>query len=83
MFSYIRYCGLQQVVACTDETIIRMHDPISLRKIEIDKLYINDIKRTEVRSLTVKWPSLTPERREIVMEKITKVFHQMHIPFNF
>ncbi len=83
VFSYIDTVDCSRFVACTDETIIRMHDPISLRKIEIDKLYINDIKRTEVRSLTVKWPSLTPERREIVMEKITKVFHQMHIPFNF
>lgn len=46
-------------------------------------LFIHEISRPEVRSLANKWPNITPEKKEIILEKISEIFTQLNIPTNY
>lgn len=46
-------------------------------------LYIHEISRPEVRLLANKWPNLTPDKREIILDKIFGIFTQLNIPTNY
>lgn len=48
-----------------------------------NNIYIHDISRPEVRSLAKKWPNLTDEKRDVVLDKIFGIFTQLNIPTNY
>jgi predicted MPP superfamily phosphohydrolase len=47
------------------------------------KLYIHEISRPEVRQLTNKWPNITEDKRELILDKIYGIFTQLNIPTNY
>lgn len=49
----------------------------------VEKFYLNDINRQIVRELTYKWPIMEKYNKEEVIDKLTKIFSQLNIHFNF
>ena len=50
---------------------------------DFTNVYIHEISRGEVRTLANKWPNLSTEKREIILDKIFDVFTQLSIPINY
>ena len=71
------------LLATAAETIANTYDFTSIKEYFDEKLYIYDISRNEIRSLTNKWPNIPSEKIEDILEKIVNVFKQIHIPFNY
>jgi predicted MPP superfamily phosphohydrolase len=70
-------------IAATEEKVATSFTSYEFDGREYNNLYIHDISRPEVRSLASKWPNLTPEKREIIMDKIFTIFSQLNIPYNY
>ncbi len=70
-------------LAVSDETASRTYEYSSIRDFPHDKLYIYDLTRREIRSLTEKWPNIASEKKEFIVDKIINIFTQLHIPYNY
>jgi predicted MPP superfamily phosphohydrolase len=70
-------------VATTEETLLTSFDIYHFDGRSYKNIFIQEISRTEVRSLANKWPNLTTEKRELILEKIFKVQSQLNIPANY
>lgn len=70
-------------VATTEETLLTSFDIYHFDGRTYKNIIIQEISRTEVRTLANKWPNLTTEKRELILEKIFKVLAQLNIPANY
>ncbi|MEZ4842520.1 MAG: metallophosphoesterase [Flavobacteriaceae bacterium] len=71
------------IVTTAEETLFNSFANQSISEIKFINRFIWDIGRTQIRNLTNKWPNLTKENREVLLEKIHKVFNQLNIPSNY
>lgn len=51
--------------------------------VPIEKVFLNDIDRKIVRELAYKWPIEEKYDKDDIIEKLTKMFSQLNIHFNF
>jgi hypothetical protein len=49
----------------------------------VNDLYIHDITRKQVRDLTYKWPLVKQTTKEQVVDKLTSIFTDLNIHFNY
>ncbi|WP_407268965.1 metallophosphoesterase [Tenacibaculum maritimum] len=71
------------VLAVAEETLFNSFSNQSINNSKLSNRFIWEIGRTQIRTLTNKWPNLTDSNREILLEKIHKVFNQLNIPSNY
>jgi predicted MPP superfamily phosphohydrolase len=71
------------IVTTAEETLFNSFANQSINEIKFFNNFIWDIGRTQIRNLTNKWPNLTNENKEVLLEKIHKVFNQLNIPSNY
>jgi len=71
------------VIAVAEERLESSFKKNDLGSIEYSTLYIHELLRGEVRSLANKWPNLSQDKRETILEKIFQIFNQLHIPVNY
>lgn len=70
-------------IAATEEKLDASFSSYEFDGRTYSNLYIHEISRPEVRMLANKWPNLTPEKRELILEKIFTIFAQLNIPTNY
>lgn len=70
-------------VLTTEETIIRPYEDLGLMDFEYEDVYIHEISRNEVRTLTNKWPSIPKDKKEEILDKISQIFQQLNMPMNY
>ena len=58
-------------------------NPLTLDGLKYTELFLTDISRAKIRELTYKWPIKRNHNPDEIVEKITKLFSQLHIHFNF
>ncbi|WP_296150363.1 metallophosphoesterase [uncultured Flavobacterium sp.] len=80
---YISKYQNASIIATAEETLLNGFSNKTINGACFNNRFIWDIGRTQIRSLTNKWPSLSPESKEAVLEKIHKVFTQLNIPSNY
>lgn len=71
------------IVTTAEETLFNSFANQSINEIKFSNNFIWDIGRTQIRNLTNKWPNLTNENKEVLLDKIHKVFNQLNIPSNY
>jgi predicted phosphodiesterase len=81
--NYISKYKNASIIATAEETLINGFSNKTINGTNFNNNFIWDIGRTEIRTLTNKWPSLTAESKEVLLEKIHKVFTQLNIPSNY
>lgn len=81
--SYILQHNNSSIIATANETLFSSFSEGLIGEIDFKSLYIHDITRSEIRLLTDKWPNIPTTKREIILEKINKVFSQLNIPSNY
>ena len=70
-------------IACTEETLSRGYESLKIGSKQHANLFIHEISRNEVRELANKWPNLSEEKKEYILEKISQIFYQLNIPLNY
>lgn len=80
---YISKYKNASIIATAEETLLNGFSNKTINGTCFNNKFIWDIGRTQIRTLTNKWPSLTEESREILLEKIHSVFTQLNIPSNY
>nr|WP_315153815.1 metallophosphoesterase [uncultured Flavobacterium sp.] len=80
---YISKYKNASIIATAEETLLNGFSNKTINGTCFNNKFIWDIGRTQIRTLTNKWPSLTEESREILLEKIHTVFTQLNIPSNY
>lgn len=70
-------------IATIEEKLATSFASFTFDNKKYSNLFIHEISRPEVRSLANKWPNLTPEKREIILDKISEIFVQLNIPTNY
>jgi len=80
---YISKFKNASIIATAEETLLNGFSNKTINGTCFNNNFIWDIGRTEIRSLTNKWPSLTEESKEVLLDKIHKVFAQLNIPSNY
>ena len=70
-------------IACTEETLSRSYESLKIGTLQHSNLWIHEISRNEVRELTNKWPNLSEEKKEHILDKISQIFYQLNIPMNY
>ncbi|WP_445454629.1 metallophosphoesterase [Flavobacterium sp. 25HG05S-40] len=80
---YITKFKNASIIATAEETLLNGFSNKTINGTFFNNKFIWDIGRTQIRTLTNKWPSLSEESREILLEKIQKVFTQLNIPNNY
>ncbi|QMU64094.1 MAG: hypothetical protein GKR88_07190 [Flavobacteriaceae bacterium] len=71
------------IIAVAEETLLNNFSNQYINNQELSNRFIWEIGRTEIRILTKKWPNLSDSKREVLLEKIHKVFNQLNIPSNY
>ncbi len=71
------------LIASTSETLYNTFSINWNTTTGFTNVYIHDITRDEIRSLTNKWPNISQKNREVILEKIHKLFAQLSIPSNY
>lgn len=71
------------LVACIELSFFNSYSLIQFDSIKLEKLYIHNITLSQVRSLTKKWLKLPDNKNDEIVNRIGKVFKQLHLPFNF
>lgn len=70
-------------IAATEDKLAASFASYEFDGRDYSNLYIHEISRPEVRMLANKWPNLTPDKREIILDKIFGIFTQLNIPTNY
>ncbi len=81
--SFLEHHPNVSFVACTEETLSRSYESLRIGSQQHFNLFIHEISRNEVRELANKWPNLSEEKREYILEKIGQIFYQLNIPMNY
>lgn len=71
------------VVICQEDSVTKDYSEDEAFDFNYDKLYIHDISRSHIRSLVKKWPNLPVQSSDIILDKLLKVFKQLHISCNY
>ncbi len=75
--------NIVRIIVTATETIVSGHKVELQEGREANKLFIHEITRRELHRLAERWPNLTDYKRKEIEKRITQVFDQMHIPFNY
>lgn len=70
-------------IAVSEEKLMHQSMQLDFNNSNFQTLYIHEISRNEIRKLTDKWPNIQSERKELILDKITKIFIQLNIPMNY
>ena len=70
-------------IATAEDSFHTSFDSLSFKDKKYVKVFIHEISRSEVRSLANRWPNLTQEKRDLILDKIFAVFSQLNIPTNY
>lgn len=70
-------------MAITEDSMMKQYELIEFDGQAYSKLFIHEISRNEVRSLTNKWPNIETDRKELILDKINQIFIQLNIPMNY
>lgn len=81
--NYIKANKNSSIIALGNETLFVSFTGGLIGDIDFVSRYIHDITRVEIRLLADKWPNISPNKREKVIEKIHTVFSQLNIPSNY
>ncbi|GAB4017710.1 hypothetical protein GCM10028808_49910 [Spirosoma migulaei] len=71
------------VILCTEEILSSTPKQDILFNFEYQPLYIHEITKARVRDLVKKWPNISRDSQQEILDKISKVFAQMNIPCNY
>ncbi len=55
----------------------------TINKLKYKELFIHDISRKQIRILTEKWPFVQACNTEAIIDKLTSIFTQLNIHFNY
>lgn len=80
---YISKSKNASIVATAEETLLNAFSNKTINGTSFNNKFIWDIGRSQIRTLTNKWPSISNDGKEILLEKIHKVFTQLNIPSNY
>ncbi|MBV3728991.1 metallophosphoesterase family protein [Bacteroides thetaiotaomicron] len=83
LLSVLKECPNSRFIAATEETILRAYGTIDIDKKAYRSLFIHEITRREIRTLTQKWSSIPENRKDVVIDKITQIFSQLNMPTNY
>jgi predicted phosphodiesterase len=79
----ISNCKNISIIATVEETLISAYQNHTLNNHKFKNLFIHEIGRTQVRNLTNKWPAIKEEQKEETIEKVSRIFNQLNIPYNY
>ncbi len=79
----IEVCSSISLVATIEETLLSGYQNHKLNSHKFQHLFIHEIGRPQVRSLTNKWPAMKDDLKEETIETISKMFSQLSIPYNY
>ncbi|WP_322548999.1 metallophosphoesterase [Flavobacterium psychraquaticum] len=71
------------IIATSEETLLNSFAGKTINNTCFNNKFIWDIGRKQIRTLTNKWPGINDDNKEILLEKIHKVFNQLNIPSNY
>ncbi|MGS2762921.1 metallophosphoesterase [Sinomicrobium sp. M5D2P9] len=80
--NYLSQNNASLILAC-NETVFYSFAGGIIGTLNFVNRYIHDITRAEIRMLTQKWPNLSQNKKEKVLDKINTVFNQLNIPSNY
>ena len=83
LIQFLKEFPTTKLVICSEITIQRSYSSMVLDGIKCKKLFIHEITRKEIRTLTNKWSGISGNRKEVVIEKIVQIFTQLNIPTNY
>ena len=81
--SFIKEIPNTKYIMCAEESILRTYNDILIDGIKSNKLFIHEITRKEIRTLTQKWKKIPPEKKDVVIEKIIEIFTQLNMPTSY
>lgn len=70
-------------LAVAEETIAKKYETIKFGSKPHSNLFIHSITRKEVRELAKKWPNLSSDKIESILDRIGSIFIQLNIPMNY
>lgn len=70
-------------IATAAESLSRQCSLINFEGTDLDKYYIHDITNREVHQLTLSWPNIARERKQVIEEKILQISKNMHLSLNY
>ncbi|MEI6820864.1 MAG: hypothetical protein WCL51_02940 [Bacteroidota bacterium] len=79
----IEMCPNISIVGTVEETLISAYQNHKLNNHFFDSLFIHEIGRKQIRTLTSKVPYIIKEKEDDVIERILKMFTQLNFPFNY
>lgn len=71
------------IIATSEETLLNGFADKTINGTSFNNKFIWDIGRKQIRTLTNKWPGINEDNKEVLLEKIHKVFNQLNIPSNY
>jgi len=71
------------LVLTTNPSMITSIESLATRAVKANRIFIHDLGRRQLRTYTGKWMRAAGESADEVMEHITKLCDQMHLPMNF
>jgi len=55
----------------------------TIDELKYREIFIHDINRKQIRLLTEKWPSVQTPNTDLIIDKLTSIFTQLNIHFNY
>lgn len=77
-----KYANIR-IISTASETLFNSFSSGADSVFGFENLFIHDITRSEIRALTNKWPNISEDKKEFVLEKINTLFQQLNIPSNY
>lgn len=72
-----------RIIATAEETLAEQTLLSFFENVETKNYFIHDVTPREVHQLALRWPNMPLESKRQYEEKIVKILHQMHMPFNY
>lgn len=79
----IEMCPNISIIGTVEETLISAYQDHKLNHHSFSNLFIYEIGRKQIRSLTSKVPTIAEEKIEDVLDRLQKVFNQLNFPYNY
>lgn len=83
IFKLINSCPNISIIGTIEETLISAYQNHKLNHHSFLSLFIHEIGRKEIRTITNKVPTIGEEKKDEVIDRIHKMFNQLHFPYNY
>jgi len=79
----IDFCPNISIIGTVEETLISAYQNHKLNNHSFTNLFIHEIGRTQIRTITSKVHTIEIEKKEDVIDRLQKMFIQLNFPFNY